>query len=401
MTLFCGSGCKGAHAEVLAVAAALQAPVGHTFRGKEWMEHDNPYDVGMTGLLGLRAAYQAMHACDVLLLLGTDFPYDAFMPVQPHIAQVDIRPEVLGRRSRLDLGLCGDVRETLRALLPRLELREDRTHLERALDTLAHERRSLDAHVRDVSSHRPLHPEFVAATLDAVAAEDAVFTVDTGMCNVWAARYIRGTGHRRIIGSFNHSSMANALPQAIGAQLLHPDRQVISMSGDGGFAMLLGDFLTLAQYELPVKAVVFDNGALGMVKLEMQASGYPDWQTDLVNPDFAKLAEAVGVMGVRVESPGDVRWASVDNLPIYTVRNKTTGDVITTTDPGKANRTGKWADMNRFKVPSLRGLTARAPYFHNGVAKDLHDVVKFYEESLGFDFTDEEEEDLVHFMNAL
>ncbi|NTX07749.1 ubiquinone-dependent pyruvate dehydrogenase [Myxococcus sp. CA040A] len=309
VTVFCGSGCKGAHAEVLALAKALQSPVGHAYRGKEWVAYDNPYDVGMTGLLGYGAAYEAMHACDVLLLLGTDFPYDVFMPVKPHIAQVDVRPEHLGRRSRLDLGVCGDIRETLGALLPRLEQKEDRRHLENALEELAKARHKLDTHVRNVGSHRPLHPEYVAALLDEVAADNAVFTVDTGMCNVWSARYLRATAERRIIGSFTHGSMANALPQAIGAQLLYPDRQVISMSGDGGFAMLMGDFLTLAQYDLPVKVVIFNNSSLGMVKLEMQVSGYPDTETDLVNPDFAKLAEAVGVMGQRVEAPGDVRGA--------------------------------------------------------------------------------------------
>ncbi|MCP3097380.1 ubiquinone-dependent pyruvate dehydrogenase [Myxococcus sp. K15C18031901] len=309
VTVFCGSGCQGAHAEVMALARALQAPVGHAYRGKEWIAYDNPYDVGMTGLLGFGAAYEAMHACDVLLLLGTDFPYDAFMPVRPHIAQVDLRPEHLGRRSRLDLGVCGDVRETLRALLPRLEQKEDRRHLETALETMVRAREKLDKHVREVGDHRPLHPEFVAALLDEVAAEDAVFTVDTGMCNAWSARYLRASARRRIIGSFTHGSMANALPQAIGAQLLYPGRQVISMSGDGGFAMLMGDFLTLAQYELPVKVVVFDNSSLGMVKLEMQVSGYPDTETDLVNPDFAKLAEAVGILGIRVEAPGEVRGA--------------------------------------------------------------------------------------------
>ncbi|MCP3061323.1 pyruvate dehydrogenase [Myxococcus sp. K38C18041901] len=309
VTVFCGSGCRGAHAEVLALAKRLQSPVGHAYRGKEWVSYDNPYDVGMTGLLGFGAAYEAMHACDVLLLLGTDFPYDAFMPVKPQIAQVDVRPEHLGRRSRLDLGVCGDVRETLRALLPRVEQKEDRRHLESALEELAKARRKLDTHVRNVGSHRPLHPELVASVLDEVAAEDAVFTVDTGMCNVWSARYLHATAERRIIGSFTHGSMANALPQAIGAQLLYPGRQVISMSGDGGFAMLMGDFLTLAQYELPVKVVIFNNSSLGMVKLEMQVSGYPDTQTDLVNPNFAKLAEAVGVMGQRVEAPEDIRGA--------------------------------------------------------------------------------------------
>lgn len=307
VTLFCGSGCAGAHAEVLALAERLLAPVGHAFRGKPWVAYDNPYDVGMTGFIGFGGAYRAMHECDVLLLLGTDFPYHAFLPSTPSIAQVDILPEHLGRRCKLDLGLCGDVGETIRALLPLLRPKSERRHLDAALSLTAEARRKLDVYVRHVGTRRPIHPEYVAATLNELASADAVFTVDTGLCDVWAARYIQAARERRILGSFNHGSMANALPQAIGAQLLYPGRQVISLSGDGGFAMLMGDLLTVAQYDLPVKIVVFDNAALGFVKLEMQAAGLTGWQTDLKNPDFARLAEAVGIHGVRIEDPADVR----------------------------------------------------------------------------------------------
>jgi pyruvate dehydrogenase (quinone) len=268
---------------------------------------DNPFDIGMTGILGFGAAYQAMHECDLLLLLGTDFPYDAYLPTRCKIAQVDIRGERLGRRSRLDLGLCGDVRETLQALLPALQPRSDRRFLEAMQQQHQEARRKLNVYVEHVGKRRPLHPEYVAATLDALTSEDAIFTVDTGMCNVWSARYIRATRERRMLASYSHGSMANALPQAIGAQLLYPERQVISMSGDGGFAMLMGDFLTLAQYDLPVKVILFNNSALGMVKLEMEAFGIPDWQTDLRNPNFARVAEAMGVMGVRIEDPSEVR----------------------------------------------------------------------------------------------
>jgi pyruvate dehydrogenase (quinone) len=307
VTLFCGSGCAGAHDEVLRLAETLKAPVGYAYRGREWIQHDNPYEVGMTGLIGFGAAYRAMHECDVLLLLGTDLPYEAFLPTQVKIAQVDIRPEHLGRRSRLDLGVCGDVRETIRALLPRLRVKESRRHLDGMLTLHAEMSQRLRVYVDHVGRGRPIHPEFVAATLNEVASSDAVFTVDTGMCNVWDARYLRAARGRRFLASHSHGSMANAMPQAIGAQCAYPGRQVISVSGDGGFTMLMGDFLTLVQHDLPVKVVVFNNGALGMIKLEMRTSGFPDWGTDNKNPNFARMAEAIGVLGVRIEDPADVR----------------------------------------------------------------------------------------------
>ncbi|MER6913403.1 pyruvate dehydrogenase [Streptomyces sp. NPDC000594] len=313
VTLFCGSGTAGAHAEVMAFAERLKAPVGHALRGKEWIQYDNPYDVGMSGLLGYGAAYEATHECDLLILLGTDFPYNAFLPDDVKIVQVDIRPEHLGRRSRLDLAIWGDVRETLRCVTPRVRPRSDRKFLDRMLRKHADALEGvIKAYTRKVEKHIPLHPEYVASVLDELADDDAVFTIDTGMCNVWAARYLTPNGRRRIIGSFSHGSMANALPQAIGAQFTDRRRQVISMSGDGGFTMMMGDFLTLAQYDLPVKVVLFNNSALSMVELEMLVAGLPSYGTTNVNPDFAAVARAAGVHAVRVEKPKQLAGALKD-----------------------------------------------------------------------------------------
>jgi len=307
VTMFCGTGCAGAERQVVALAEKLKAPVGYSFRGKEWMEHDNPYAVGMTGLLGWGSAYEAMHRCDVLLLLGTDFPYDTFLPTSPRIVQVDVRAERLGRRSKLDLGLCGDVGDTIDALLPLVEAKGDRGFLDAMRERHDRARQKLRAYVDHVGTRRPIHPEYVAATLDELASPAAVFTVDTGMCAVWGARYVHAARGRRFLGSFNHGSMANALPQAIGAQAAYPDRQVISLSGDGGLAMLMGELLTLRQHDLPVKVVCFNNHTLGMVELEMEVAGFPHYGCELKNPNFATLAEAVGITGVRVEDPADVR----------------------------------------------------------------------------------------------
>ncbi|CAM5618002.1 pyruvate dehydrogenase [Streptomyces avidinii] len=313
VTLFCGSGTAGAHAEVMEFAGRVKAPVGHALRGKEWIQYDNPYDVGMSGLLGYGAAYEATHECDLLILLGTDFPYNAFLPDDVKIVQVDIRPEHLGRRSKLDLAVWGDVRETLRALNTRVKAKTDRRFLDRMLKKHADALEGVvKAYTRKVEKHTPIHPEYVASVLDELADEDAVFTVDTGMCNVWAARYLSPNGKRRIIGSFSHGSMANALPQAIGAQFTDRGRQVVSMSGDGGFSMLMGDFLTLVQYDLPVKVVLFNNSSLGMVELEMLVSGLPSYGTTNKNPDFAAIARAAGAYGVRVEKPKQLTAALKD-----------------------------------------------------------------------------------------
>ncbi|MFD3724034.1 pyruvate dehydrogenase [Streptomyces sp. NPDC058671] len=313
VTLFCGSGTAGAHAEVMQFAERVKAPVGHALRGKEWIQYDNPYDVGMSGLLGYGAAYEATHECDLLILLGTDFPYSAFLPDDVKIVQVDIRPEHLGRRSRLDLAVWGDVRETLRCVIPRVRPKKDRRFLDKMLKKHAGALEGVvRAYTRKVEKHVPVHPEFVASVIDELADDDAVFTVDTGMCNVWAARYLSPNGRRRIIGSFSHGSMANALPQAIGAQFTDRNRQVVTLSGDGGFSMLMGDFLTLVQYDLPVKVIVFDNSSLGMVELEMLVAGLPSYGTTNKNPDFAAIARAAGAYGVRVEKPKQLRSALKD-----------------------------------------------------------------------------------------
>ncbi len=313
VTLFCGSGTAGAHAEVMEFAGRVKAPIGHALRGKEWIQYENPYDVGMSGLLGYGAAYEATHECDLLILLGTDFPYNAFLPDDVKIVQVDIRPEHLGRRSQLDLAVWGDVRETLRALNTRVKAKTDRRFLDRMLKKHADALEGVvKAYTRKVEKHTPIHPEYVAAVLDELADDDAVFTVDTGMCNVWAARYLSPNGKRRIIGSFSHGSMANALPQAIGAQFTDRGRQVVSMSGDGGFSMLMGDFLTLVQYDLPIKVVLFNNSSLGMVELEMLVSGLPSYGTTNKNPDFAGIARAAGAYGVRVEKPKQLTAALKD-----------------------------------------------------------------------------------------
>ncbi|MER5733079.1 pyruvate dehydrogenase [Streptomyces sp. NPDC002138] len=329
VTLFCGSGTAGAHAEVMEFAGRIKSPVGHALRGKEWIQYDNPYDVGMSGLLGYGAAYEATHECDLLILLGTDFPYNAFLPDDVKIVQVDVRPEHLGRRSKLDLAVWGDVRETLRCLNSRVRVKSDRRFLDRMLKKHADALEGVvKAYTRKVEKHTPIHPEYVAAVLDELADDDAVFTVDTGMCNVWAARYLSPNGRRRIIGSFSHGSMANALPQAIGAQFIDRRRQVVSMSGDGGFSMLMGDFLTLVQYDLPVKVVLFNNSSLGMVELEMLVSGLPSYGTTNHNPDFAAIARAAGAYGVRVEKPKQLTAALKDAF-----RHKGPALVDVVTDP--------------------------------------------------------------------
>jgi pyruvate dehydrogenase (quinone) len=278
-------------------------------RGKEFIEYDNPFDVGMTGLLGFASGYLAMKECDTLLMLGTDFPYQQFFPADARTIQIDLRREQLGRRTRLDLGIVGDVKTTLQALLPLIARKSARTHLDASLAHYRRARQGLDDLAVGSPGVKPVHPQYLARTLDEVAADDAVFACDVGTPTVWAARYLTMNGRRRLLGSFTHGSMANALPQAIGAQLAHPARQVISMSGDGGLSMLLGDLLTLRQVNLPVKVVLFNNASLGFVQLEMRAAGFLDRGVDLVNPDFMKIAEAAGMLGLYVDSPEQVRPA--------------------------------------------------------------------------------------------
>jgi len=278
------------------------------------VEYDNPFDVGLTGLLGFSSGYYAMMDCDTLLMLGTDFPYQQFYPREAAIAQIDLRPENLGRRTRLDIGLVGAVRETLQALIPKLESKRDRSHLDTALAHYARTRKGLDELATGVPGRKPMHPQYVTRLVDELASEDAIFTCDVGSPTMWAARYLRMNGKRRLLGSFNHGSMANAMPQAIGAQLAFPGRQVISLSGDGGFAMLLGDLLTIRQLKLPVKIVIFNNGSLGFVELEMKAGGFLPFGTDLNNPDFSELAKAAGIHGIRVEDPADLSAAVKEAL---------------------------------------------------------------------------------------
>src|SRR5271155_25950 len=307
VTILGGAGCEGAHAELIAAAERLKAPIVHALRGKEFIEYDNPYDVGMTGLLGFSSGYHAMMNCDALLMLGTDFPYQQFYPKNAKILQVDLRGGQIGRRTPVDLGLIGRVDDTLDELLPLIESKTDRSYLDLCLGHYKDARKSLDDLATGEAGRTPIHPQYVAKVLDELAAEDAVFTCDVGTPTVWAARYLHMNGKRRLLGSFGHGSMANALPQAIGVQASHPGRQVITLSGDGGLAMLLGDLLTLRQLKLPVKLVVFNNSSLGFVELEMKAAGLVDYGTDLVNPNFAKLAESADVFGVRVEKPEELR----------------------------------------------------------------------------------------------
>jgi pyruvate dehydrogenase (quinone) len=309
VTLLCGAGCAGAHDEVIELAGRLKSPIVHALRGKEYIEYDNPYDVGMTGLIGFASGYFALKNCDTLLMLGTDFPYRQFYPEQARAAQIDIRPEALGNRCPLEIGLIGDVKATLKSLLPRLTENTESGHLDACVADYKRARRALDNLAESSPRSSMIHPQYVSRLVNELAAEDAIFTCDVGTPTAWAARYLHMNGKRRLIGSFNHGSMANALLQAIGAQAAFPDRQVISMSGDGGFTMMLGDFITLSQMNLPVKIVVLNNGTLGFVELEMKASGFIDIGCDLRNPNFASLAEAMGIKGIRVEKPNDLEGA--------------------------------------------------------------------------------------------
>lgn len=307
--LFCGAGTRHARDEVMALAGRVLAPVGHALRGKEWIQYDNPYDVGMSGLLGYGSCYEAMHEADLVVLAGTDFPYDDFLP-GARTVQIDHDAGRLGRRTPLELAVHGDVGATIRAVLPHVVQKTDRRHLDKMLGkhlkALEH---VVEAYTHDIEHHLPIHPEYVANLIDELADDDAVFTVDTGMCSVWAARYLSPNGRRRVIGSFVHGSMANALPHAIGAQFADRRRQVVSLSGDGGLGMLLGELLTVRLHDLPVKTVVFDNSSLGMVKLEMMVDGMPDFGTDHAPVDYAAIAAAAGIGSLRVEDPSDVREA--------------------------------------------------------------------------------------------
>jgi pyruvate dehydrogenase (quinone) len=314
VTILGGAGCAGEHNLVVELARKLKAPIVHAFRGKEHLEFDNPFDVGMTGLIGFASGYWAMKSCDALLMLGTDFPYRQFYPEGARIAQVDIRPDALGNRCPLDIGVVGAVGDTIRALLPLIQEKKDTAHLDKAVADYRKARADLDALVESGPNSKLIHPQYVSRIVSELADDDAIFSCDVGTPVAWAARYLKMNGRRRLVGSFNHGSMANAMLQAIGAQATFPKRQVISFSGDGGFTMMMGEFVTLIQTGLPVKIVVLNNGTLGFVELEMKASGFLDSACDLKNPNFADMAQSMGIRGVRVEKPQDLRSAVKDVL---------------------------------------------------------------------------------------
>ena len=309
ITILAGSGTAGAHDAVVALADALKAPIVHALRGKENMEWDNPFDVGMTGLIGFSSGYHAIRDCDTLLMLGTDFPYRHFYPEHAQVIQVDRIGGQLGKRISLALGIQADVAEFAEAMPPLLRSGRDATFLEKARKHYTHTRRDLDELATPRKPGEPLHPQFVSRMVDAIADDDAIFTVDVGTPTIWAARYLKTNGKRRLLGSFNHGSMANAMPQALGAQAACPGRQVISMSGDGGLSMLFGDLMTAVQLKLPIKIVVLNNGTLGFVEMEQKAAGYLPENVSLENPDFARVATAIGLMGIRVESSEDLEGA--------------------------------------------------------------------------------------------
>ena len=309
VTILGGAGCIGAHAELMELAGKLKSPIVSALRGKEHIQYDNPYDVGLTGLIGFSSGYHAIMAADTLLMLGTDFPYTQFYPEKATVIQVDLRGENLGRRTRLDLGIIGDVKATLRGLLPLVTEKEDDAHLKRFVSHYQDVRKGLDELAAGHPGRKPMHPQYVAKVVDELAADDTIFSCDVGTPTVWAARYLTMNGKRRLLGSFNHGSMANAMPQAIGAQLAFPGRQVVTFSGDGGLSMMLGDLLSLHQHKLPVKIVVFSNSSLAFVELEMLAAGILGEGTELVNPDFVGLARSAGLFAVKVEDPADLKAA--------------------------------------------------------------------------------------------
>lgn len=306
ITILAGSGCADAHDAVVALAGKLGAPIVHALRGKEHLEWDNPYDVGMTGLIGFSSGYHAMMNCDTLLMLGTDFPYRAFYPKDAKIVQVDRDPGAIGKRASLAQGIVGDVAETIAGLLPQLNDRPKHDFLDAARKHYVKAREGRDDLAVPSSEGSPIHPQYLARLVSELADEDAIFTADVGTPTVWAARYLQMNGKRRLLGSFNHGSMANAMLQAIGAQAAAPDLQVVSLSGDGGFTMMMGDFISLSQLGLPVKVIVFNNGSLGFVAMEMKAGGYLDTGTDLQNPNFAAMAQAMGVKAFRVEASSEL-----------------------------------------------------------------------------------------------
>ncbi|WP_334124182.1 thiamine pyrophosphate-dependent enzyme [Empedobacter brevis] len=306
VTLFCGVGASEANQEVIEFSKKLHAPVGYSFKGKMSIQPNNPNEVGMTGLLGQPSAYHAMHKADLIILIGTDFPYKDFIPTDKKIIQIDTEGAKIGRRAKVDLGLVGNAKETVQELLSLVQPKDNRDFLDSQLELYKKVLENKLTYVHDKGTENAIQPEYTAYLLDELATKDAIFTVDTGMCCVWGARYITGTGERKMLGSFNHGSMANAMPQAIGAQMAYPERQIIAMCGDGGISMLLGDLATIKQYNLPVKIIIFNNRTLGMVKLEMEVAGLPDNETDMENPDFALIGKAMGIESEAVKNPDDL-----------------------------------------------------------------------------------------------
>ncbi|HKN30408.1 MAG TPA: thiamine pyrophosphate-dependent enzyme [Roseiarcus sp.] len=311
IAIYGGSGCQGAHDQLVALADRLKAPVAHTSRAKDFVEYDNPFNVGMTGVFGTAAGYHALMACDTLLLLGCDFAWRQFYPDHARIVQVDIDPTHLGRRHPVEIGVVGDVKATLETLIPRLRSREDRAFLDNCVEL--HEKAFVVLDRRAaVGRGGKIHPQYLTHLIDQYAADDAVFTADGGSPMVWALRHTRATGKRRTIVSLSHGTMANAMPQALGAKKAAPNRQVISLSGDGGLSMLLGDLITAVQEKIPIKVAVFNNGSLGFVELEMKVEGLLDVYTNLENPDFARIAQAIGFHAQRVERAEELEAAVRD-----------------------------------------------------------------------------------------
>ena len=323
VTMLVGIGAREARAETLALAEHLAAPMVLTLKAKEGLEHDNPFQIGQSGLIGNPASREAFGSAELLLMVGTDFPYPQWLPEGVPTVQIDIRAEHLGRRAPLDVGIIGDAAPALTALRERVQAKPDRAHLEKARSVyeswVERQRRLVDPRHDDGligkirsrfdNTQDRIRPEALAAAVDAHAAEDAVFTSDTGMSTVWLSRFVTMRGTRRLLGSYNLGSMANAMPQALGAAALDRHRQVVAFCGDGGLTMLLGDLITAVAYRLPVKFVVFDNGSLGMVKLEQEQGGLPEFGTELANPDLAAVAQALGLTGIRVEDPADLDTA--------------------------------------------------------------------------------------------
>lgn len=352
ITMMCGSGCAGAHDEVIRLAETLKAPVVHALRGKEHIEWDNPYSVGMTGLIGFSSGYHAMLNADTLILLGTQFPYRAFYPTDAKIIQIDINPGSIGAHCHVDMALVGDIKSTLTALLPQLQVKNERKFLDKALKHYEEARKDLDG-LATPNDKQPIHPQYLAQQISRFAAADAIFTCDVGTPTVWACRYLQMNGQRRLLGSFNHGSMANAMPQAIGAQAIDRSRQVVALCGDGGFAMLMGDFLTLAQQKLPVKIIIFNNSVLGFVAMEMKSGGYLTDGTELKNPDFAAIAEAAGIKGIRVEKASDIDTALQD---AFAYEGPVLIDVITATEELAMPPQIKFEQAKGFSLYMLRAV---------------------------------------------